>query len=140
MLPEPPVPATLAEAGEMVRTPPARVTVTVIAAPPCPGVTVMVAVRDVASGFGLTVYWIAPLPVPLLVVRMTTSWLLVTADHVSDGLDAVTWIAPLAPGPSAVMLAGETEILPAIDWVMVNVCPAPFSGVIVITVVLAARV
>jgi hypothetical protein len=96
----------------------------------------MVAVRDVASGFGLTVYWIAPLPVPLLVVRMTTSWLLVTADHVSDGLDAVTWIAPLAPGPSAVMLAGETEILPAIDWVMVNVCPAPFSGVIVMTVVL----
>jgi hypothetical protein len=90
MAPEPPVPATFAEDGEMESTPPNRVTVMICAAPPW-GVTVMVAVRVVATGFGFTVYGIEPLPAPLLLVRVTTSWLLLTADHVSEALDAVTW-------------------------------------------------
>jgi hypothetical protein len=33
-------------------------------------------------------------------VRITTFVLLLTADHVSDEIDAVTWIAPLPPEPS----------------------------------------
>jgi hypothetical protein len=136
ILPVPPAPATGAVAGEMVNVPAANVTVTVIAAPPCPGVIVMVAVCAVANGFGSTVYWIAPLPVPLLEVRTTTPWLLLTADHVSDGFEAVTWIVPLEPGASELMLLGETEILGTGAWVMVRVCPVPFSGVIVMTLVL----
>ena len=56
MLPVPPAPATGAVAGEMVSVPAANVTAIVIAAPPCPGVTVMVAVCAVANGFGFTVY------------------------------------------------------------------------------------
>jgi hypothetical protein len=56
MAPEPAVAATFAEVGEMESVPPNSVTVTVITAAPCPGVTVIVAFRVVATVFGFTVY------------------------------------------------------------------------------------
>jgi hypothetical protein len=90
MAPDPPVPGTLAELGEMDSVPPASVTGTVTGDAPCPGVTVIVAVRETADGFAFTVYWTEPLPVPLLPVSVTTLVSLLTAFHVSVEIDAFT--------------------------------------------------
>jgi hypothetical protein len=140
--PDPPDAGTEADAGLMLSVPPDCVRLTVWAGAPWPGVTVMVAVRAAAEGLAVSVYWTAPLPVPLVVISWTRSPLLV-ADQVRDALDAVTWIDPVPPGASVLMLLGLSEIVgggaPA-AWVMVNVCPTPLRGVTVITAVLALPV